>query len=104
MREELGIDPDELGGSAWAAAATSFMLFSVGAIFPVAPFFALSGMPAVIASLIASSVALLLIGAGTALFTGRGMAFSGARQLVVGLAAAGVTFGVGKLIGVAIAG
>ena len=77
VREELGIDPDELGGSAWAAAATSFMLFSVGAIFPVAPFFALSGMPAVIASLIASSVALLLIGAGTALFTGRGDGFFG---------------------------
>ena len=37
-REELGIDPDELGGSAWAAAAASFCLFAFGAIFPVAPF------------------------------------------------------------------
>jgi VIT1/CCC1 family predicted Fe2+/Mn2+ transporter len=49
-------------------------------------------------------VALFLIGAGTSLFTGRGVLFSGARQLVVGLAAAGVTFGVGRLIGVAVAG
>jgi VIT1/CCC1 family predicted Fe2+/Mn2+ transporter len=104
VREELGIDPNELGGSAWAAAATSFMLFTVGAIFPVAPYFVLAGMPALAASLAASGVALLLIGAGTSLFTGRAVWFSGVRQLVVGLAAAGVTFGIGKLIGVAIAG
>jgi VIT1/CCC1 family predicted Fe2+/Mn2+ transporter len=104
VREELGIDPTELGGSAWAAGGTSFLLFALGAIFPVAPYFALTGSPALIASLAASCVALVLIGAGTALFTGRGIAFSGARQLVVGLAAAGVTFGLGKLIGVAIAG
>src|ERR1700682_1424708 len=58
VREELGIDPDELGGSAWAAAGTSFLLFSVGAIFPVAPYFTLAGLPAVIASLAASGVAL----------------------------------------------
>jgi vacuolar iron transporter family protein len=102
VREELGIDPDELGGSAWAAAGTSFLLFAVGAIFPVAPYFALAGMPAMIASLAASGVALFLIGAGTTLFTGRGVLPSGVRQLLVGFAAAGVTFGVGKLIGVAV--
>jgi VIT1/CCC1 family predicted Fe2+/Mn2+ transporter len=102
VREELGIDPEELGGSAWAAAGTSFLLFAVGAIFPVAPYFALTGMPAVIASLAASGVALFLIGAGTTLFTGHGVLPSGVRQLLVGFAAAGVTFGVGKLIGVAV--
>ena len=58
VREELGIDPDDLGGSAWTAAGTSFLLFALGAIFPVAPYFALAGMPAVIASLAASGVAL----------------------------------------------
>ncbi len=104
VREELGIDPDQLGGSAWTAAGTSFMLFAIGAIFPVAPYFALGGMPAVAASLAASGAALFLIGAGTSLFTGRSVWFSGARQLVVGLAAAGITFGVGRLIGVAVAG
>jgi VIT1/CCC1 family predicted Fe2+/Mn2+ transporter len=103
-REELGIDPDELGGSAWAAAGTSFALFAIGAIFPVAPYFALAGLPALIVSLAASGAALFLIGAGTALFTGRGLWFSGVRQLLVGFAAAGVTYGVGKLIGVAITG
>jgi VIT1/CCC1 family predicted Fe2+/Mn2+ transporter len=104
VREELGIDPDELGGSAWTAGGTSFLLFSLGAIFPVAPYFALAGMPAVIASLAASGIALFLIGAGTTLFTGRGVLPSGMRQLLVGFAAAGVTFGVGKLIGVAVTG
>ena len=102
VREELGIDPEELGGSAWAAAGTSFLLFAVGAIFPVAPYFALAGMPAIIASLVASGAALFLIGAGTTLFTGRGVLPSGMRQLLVGFAAAGVTYGFGKLIGVAV--
>ena len=64
VREELGIDPNELGGSAWVAAGTSFLLFAVGAIFPVAPYFMLAGIPALIASLAASGVALFLIGAG----------------------------------------
>ena len=102
IREELGIDPEELGGSAWAAAGTSFLLFAVGAIFPVAPYFALAGISAIIASLAASGVALFLIGAGTTLFTRRGVLPSGVRQLLVGFAAAGVTYGVGKLIGVAV--
>jgi vacuolar iron transporter family protein len=104
VREELGIDPEELGGSAWAAAGTSFLLFSVGAIFPVAPYFVLGDMPAVVASLAASGAALFLIGAGTTLFTGLGLWFSGMRQVLVGFAAAGVTYGVGKLIGVAVTG
>jgi VIT1/CCC1 family predicted Fe2+/Mn2+ transporter len=104
VREELGIDPDELGGSAWAAAGISFLLFAVGAIFPVAPYFALAGLPAVIASLAASGLALFAIGAGTSLFTGLGVLFSGLRQVLVGFAAAGVTYGIGKLIGVAVTG
>jgi vacuolar iron transporter family protein len=104
VREELGIDPDELGGSAWTAGATSFMLFAIGAIFPVAPYFAFGGSAALAASLAASSAALFLIGAGTSLFTGRNLWFSGLRQLAVGLVAAGVTFGLGRLIGVAVTG
>ena len=103
-REELGVDPQELGGSAWAAGGTSFMLFAIGAIFPVAPYFGLAGTAALTASLAASGAALFLIGAGTSLFTGRRIWFSGVRQLVVGLGAAGVTFGIGRLIGVAVAG
>jgi len=104
VREELGIDPTELGGSAWAAAGTSFLLFSLGAIFPVAPFFLLAGSQAVLASLAASGVALAAIGAGTSLFTGRGVMFSALRQLVVGYAAAAITYGIGTLAGVTIGG
>ena len=61
-------------------------------------------MPAIIASLAASRLALFLIGAGTTLFTGRWVLSSGLRQLLIGFAAAGVTFAVGKLIGVAVTG
>jgi VIT1/CCC1 family predicted Fe2+/Mn2+ transporter len=103
-REELGIDPDELGGSAWTAAGASFGLFSAGAIFPVAPFFFFGGSAALVASLAASGVALVLIGAGTSLFTGRSVAFSGGRQLAIGLAAAAITYGIGRVVGVTIGG
>jgi VIT1/CCC1 family predicted Fe2+/Mn2+ transporter len=104
VREELGIDPDELGGSPWAAAGTSFFLFAAGALFPVAPFFFMGGIGALAGTLVLSGLALFAIGAGTSLFTGRGALFSGLRQLLVGLAAAGITYGIGRLIGVAIAG
>jgi len=104
VREELGIDPDELGGSAWTAAISSFLLFSVGAVFPVAPFLFLQGGIAVIASLVVSGAALALIGAGTSLFTGRGIAFSALRQLIVGYAAAALTYAIGMLAGVTLGG
>jgi vacuolar iron transporter family protein len=104
VREELGIDPDELGGSAWGAAATSFVLFSLGAIVPVAPFIALGGDAAIAGSLALSGLAMAGIGAGTTLFTGRSVAFSALRQLAVGMAAAGVTFGMGRLVGMSLAG
>jgi len=103
-REELGIDPDDLGGSAWVAGGTSFLLFAAGAIFPVAPFFVLAGTKAIAASLGLSALVMFGIGAGTTLFTGRGALFSGARQLAIGMAAAAITFGLGRLIGVAIGG
>jgi VIT1/CCC1 family predicted Fe2+/Mn2+ transporter len=101
-REELGIDPDELGGSAWQAAGWSFFLFSAGAIIPLAPFLLVSGRTALFASLAASGVALALIGAGTSLFTGRGVVFSAVRQLAIGLAAAAVTYGAGAVVGVSL--
>jgi VIT1/CCC1 family predicted Fe2+/Mn2+ transporter len=101
-REELGIDPEELGGSAWEAAITSFFLFFVGAISPVAPFLFLSGTPAIVISLAASGFALFVIGAAITLLTGRGVLYSGLRQLLIGMAAAGVTFGIGHLIGISV--
>lgn len=103
-REELAIDPTELGGSAWEAAITSFLLFAVGAIIPVIPFFLLEGMAAIILSLFVSMIGLYIIGAGITLFTGRSILFSGSRQMVFGLAAAAITYAIGWLIGVNVAG
>ncbi len=103
-REELGVDPEELGGSAWEAAATSFFLFAVGAIIPVLPFAFLSGLPAIAVSVLVSALGLFVIGAGITLMTGRSVLFSGLRQVLFGLAAAALTFGIGRLIGVSIGG
>ncbi len=103
-REELGIDPEELGGSAWVAAGSSFLLFVAGAVVPVIPFIVLSGRSAVITSLVVSAIALFLIGAAITLLTGKSAIMAGIRQLLIGTAAAGVTFGIGRLIGVTLAG
>lgn len=102
-REELGIDPAELGGSAWTAAGTSFLLFAIGAVIPVIPFMFAGGGTAVSLAVIFSTAGLFLLGAGITLFTGRPILFSGMRQVLFGLVAAALTFGLGKLIGVAIA-
>jgi vacuolar iron transporter family protein len=103
-REELGIDPAELGGSPGTAAVTSFLLFALGAAVPVVPYAVLAGRVAMIASVTASALALFGVGAAIAVLTGRSTLRSGGRQLALGLLAAGVTFGVGRLLGVAVAG
>ncbi|HUE63547.1 MAG TPA: VIT1/CCC1 family protein [Rhizomicrobium sp.] len=104
VREELGLDPQELGGSPWAAGAWSFCLFAAGAAVPLLPFLFFSGLNATVASLAASGTALALVGAGTSLFTGRGALFSAGRQVAIGALAAAVTYGMGRLAGVALAG
>jgi len=103
-REELAIDPEELGGSAWEAALTSFLLFTLGALFPVAPYLFLSGIEGIIASASVSAAGLFAIGAAITLMTGRNPLYSGFRQMMFGLVTATITFGVGHLIGVNIAG
>jgi len=103
-REELGIDPDELGGSAWGAAGASFCLFALGAIIPVAPFFFVSGMAGAVASMGIGLAALFGIGAGVTLLTGQGVLYAGTRQVLLGLLAAGITFGLGHLIGASLGG
>jgi vacuolar iron transporter family protein len=101
VREELGLDPSELGGSPYAAAGSSFALFSVGAIVPLIPYFFASGATAVGAAIACAALGPFVIGALITLLTGRSALFSGTRQLVFGLLAAGVTFGLGRLIGTA---
>jgi len=104
VKEELGINAEELKGSAWEAAITSFFLFAVGAILPVIPFFMTGGMNAILISVGLSAAGLFIIGAAITLFTGRSVWLSGFRQVLFGLAAAAVTFGIGKLIGVSVMG
>lgn len=104
VKEELGINPEELKSSAWEAAITSFVLFAIGAIIPLAPFFWSSGYSAILASVGFSTLGLFIIGSAITLFTGKSVWFSGGRQVVFGLLAAAVTFGIGKLVGVSIAG
>jgi VIT1/CCC1 family predicted Fe2+/Mn2+ transporter/rubrerythrin len=103
VREELGLDPDELG-SPWGAAGGSFVAFSIGAAIPVIPYLFLAGQTALFVSLGLSLVALFAVGAGVSLLTGRGVIFSGLRQLGIGLAAALVTYAIGSIIGVGVAG
>ncbi len=101
-REELGVDPRELGGSAWEAAITSFLLFAVGAILPVSPFIFLTGMTAVYVSIGLSTIGLFILGAVITLFTGRSVLYSGFRMVIFGLVAAAITFGIGRIIGVSV--
>jgi VIT1/CCC1 family predicted Fe2+/Mn2+ transporter len=86
------------------AATTSFLLFAVGAIIPVIPFLFLEGGAAVGVSIAVSAVALLGIGAAITLMTGRNVWFSGGRMVAFGLGAAALTFAIGRLIGVSVAG
>jgi VIT1/CCC1 family predicted Fe2+/Mn2+ transporter/rubrerythrin len=103
VREELGLDPDQLG-SPWGAAAGSFVAFAIGAIVPVVPYLVGGGTAALVASLGLSLLALFAVGAAVSLLTGRSFVFSGVRQLGIGAAAAAVTYLIGSLIGVSVDG
>ncbi len=99
VREELGLDPDQLG-SPWGAAAGSFVAFGIGAAIPVLPYLFGGGTAILLTSLGLSLVALFAVGAAVSLLTGRSLLFSGMRQLGIGLGAAIVTFLIGTLIGI----
>jgi VIT1/CCC1 family predicted Fe2+/Mn2+ transporter len=104
VKEELGINAEDLNGSAMEAAITSFILFAIGAIIPVIPFFFLAGIQAVLVSAALSAVGLFGIGAAITLFTGKSVWYSGFRQVLFGLLAAAITYGIGTLIGVSLEG
>jgi vacuolar iron transporter family protein len=102
-REELGLDPSELG-SPWRAAASSFIAFVLGAFVPVLPYIFNAGPLASIASAVLSCLALFGVGAILSIFTARGPVFSGMRMLGIGLLASGITYMVGWLFGISVAG
>jgi VIT1/CCC1 family predicted Fe2+/Mn2+ transporter len=101
-REELGFDPNELGGSAWVAAGTSLALFALGAVVPLLPFILTGGQIALIAAAGLSAVALFGLGAGITGLTGTNAIRSGLRQVAFGASAAAITYGIGLVVGTAL--
>jgi vacuolar iron transporter family protein len=102
-REELGLNPDELG-SPLGAAASSLCSFAAGALLPLLPFLLGAGSTALPAAIGLTAVGLFAVGATLSLFTGRNAIFSGARMLALGALAGGITYGIGRLFGVALGG
>jgi VIT1/CCC1 family predicted Fe2+/Mn2+ transporter len=102
-RQELGLDPDELG-SPLGAATSSFGAFAVGALIPLLPFVLLRGATALVVALVVCGLALFIIGGVAARLSGRPALFGGGRMLLIGAAAAAVTYAIGKLFGVATTG
>lgn len=98
-REELGLNPDELG-SPWVAAVSSFASFTVGAALPLLPFVFGSGRPALFESVALTALGLFLVGASMSLFTGRRAVLSGLRMLAIGGAAGLATYFIGAWLGV----
>lgn len=98
-REELGIDPAEMGGAPWKAAGLSFALFAAGALCPVLPFLFTDGPTGMVWSTGLSTLALGGIGLASSLFSGRSPAYSALRQILIGALAAGTTYASGALIG-----
>jgi len=102
-REELGLNPDDLG-SPWGAAIASFIAFAVGAIVPLAPF--LFGLPltrAIVVAAVVAAGALFGVGAMLSLFTGRSALAGGLRMVLIGGGAGAATWAIGSLLGAAIA-
>ena len=101
-REELGLNPEDLG-SPWGAALFSFVSFAAGSAIPLLPFLLGLGNASLPTAIALTAVALFAIGATLSLFTGRSALMSGLRMLAIGAAAGGVTYLVGKLLGVSLA-
>lgn len=98
-REELGLNPEELG-SPWAAAIASFLAFSVGAFIPLLPYLLLSGDMALLGTLAATGLALFGVGSTISLFTGRQAWYGGLRMLLIGGLAGAATWSIGRSLGV----
>jgi vacuolar iron transporter family protein len=101
-REELGLNPDDLG-SPWGAAIFSFLAFTVGAIIPLAPFLLKLGPQPMLVAAAFAGLALFLVGTMLSLFTGRGALWGGLRMLLIGGASGAATYAIGTLLGVSLA-
>ncbi|MGE5227093.1 MAG: VIT1/CCC1 transporter family protein [Planctomycetaceae bacterium] len=103
-REELGIDPQEGLGSPWGAAVSSFLMFCIGAVIPLIPFLFASGSTVTLLAAGITGLALLVMGALSSRLTARSLWWSSFRQFAIGMSAALVTYAVGRLVGVSVAG
>ena len=100
-REELGLDPDQLGNP-WTAAISSFLAFGFGALIPLLPNLFTTDLLALILTVALSGAAVFGIGALLGTLTGKNLFWGGGRMLFVGAAAAGVTYGIGSLVGISL--
>ncbi len=101
IREEIGLNPDDLGAP-WGAAFSSVAAFGIGAVVPVIPFFVATGNGAVVGSAIAAGTALAMVGGGLAWMSGISPIRGGLRMLLLGAAAAAITFGIGSAVGLSL--
>ncbi len=101
LHTEVGLDARSIG-SPWAAAGGSFLAFTLGALIPLVPYLLAHGTPAFVASLGVSLVALALLGAGISLLTRKPLVYAAVRQVLLGGAAAAVTYAVGAAVGVSV--
>jgi VIT1/CCC1 family predicted Fe2+/Mn2+ transporter len=100
-REELGLNPDDLG-SPWGAAISSFLAFAGGAAVPLLPYIFLSGTAAMLAALVLAGIVIVTVGGFTAQLTSRPVLFGATRAFGIGAIATGMTYLVGRVVGVAV--
>jgi VIT1/CCC1 family predicted Fe2+/Mn2+ transporter len=100
-REELGLNPDDLG-SPWGAAVSSFAAFALGAAVPLLPYILAAGTTAMIASLALAGLVMVAVGGVTARLSRRPVLFGAGRAFLIGAVATGVTYIVGRIVGVAV--
>ncbi|PKO92651.1 MAG: hypothetical protein CVU15_05935 [Betaproteobacteria bacterium HGW-Betaproteobacteria-1] len=101
-REELGLNPEELG-SPWVAAISSFLSFMVGGLIPLLPYIFGHGPNALLVTILLTGASLFSVGAVLSLFSGRSPWYGGMRMLLIGAAAGGLTYLIGALVGVSLA-
>lgn len=94
----IGLNPDELG-SPWVAAGSSFALFTLGALAPLAPWFFIGGTAAIVTSVVLTAAGGLITGGYVATTSGNSVVFGSIRQFLIIVLAASVTYGVGLAFG-----
>jgi len=100
-RQVMGFNPDELG-SPWLAAASSFALFTLGALAPLAPWVFMNGTMAIWVSIGLTGIGSLIVGGYIGVSSGRNSIYGAMRQLAIVALASIVTYGIGYLFGVSV--